>query len=153
MDGVGLDTVALIEDNYIKERGLPSFPVEWLRKNYISQGKLGAKSGNGGLYPAGYTIKKGAVSQHDNLTAPTLYVVDVGAGGNAASNFFSSGKIYIPRPQMAKTCGSWLTTFPCRMALISACLKVACSGATWVSRLQMMEPLSLQTLMARTAKS
>lgn len=94
MDGVGLDTVAFIEENYIKERGLPSYPVEWLRKNYVSKGKLGAKSGNGGLYPAGYTIKKGAASQHNNLTAPTLYVLDVGAGENVTSNFFSSGKIY-----------------------------------------------------------
>lgn len=93
MDGVGLDTVAFIEDNYIKERGLPTFAVEWLRKNYISQGKLGAKSGKGGLYPAGYTIKS-STSQHDNLTAPTLYVLDVGVGENITDNFFSSGKIY-----------------------------------------------------------
>ena len=94
MDGVGLDTVALIEENYIKERGLPSFPVGWLRNNYVSQGKLGAKSGKGGLYHAGYTIKKDVASHHDNLTAPTLYVLDVGAGENVTSNFFSSGKIY-----------------------------------------------------------
>jgi hypothetical protein len=94
MDGVGLDTVALIEENYIKERGLPSFPVEWLRKNYVSQGKLGAKSGNGGLYPAGYTTKKDTASQHDNLATPTLYVLDIGVGENVTSNFLSSGKIY-----------------------------------------------------------
>jgi hypothetical protein len=94
MDGVGLDTVALIEENYIQERGLPSFPVEWLRKNYVSQGKLGAKSGNGGLYPAGYTTKKGAASQHHNLAAPTLYVLDIGVGENVSTNFLSSGKIY-----------------------------------------------------------
>ncbi|KAE8331377.1 hypothetical protein BDV39DRAFT_218710 [Aspergillus sergii] len=94
MDGVGLDTVALIEENYIKERGLPSYPVDWLRKNYVSEGKLGAKSGNGGLYPAGYTTKKGAASQHDNLAAPTLYVLDIGVGENVTSNFLSSGKIY-----------------------------------------------------------
>lgn len=93
MDGVGLDTVAFIEDNYIKERGLSTLPVEWLRKNYISQGKLGAKSGKGGLCPAGYTIKSSA-SQHDNLTAPTLYVLDVGVGEDITDNFFSSGKIY-----------------------------------------------------------
>lgn len=94
MDGVGLDTVALIEENYIKERGLPSYPVEWLRNNYVSKGKLGAKSGNGGLHPAGYTTKKGAASQHDNLAAPTLYVLDIGAGENVTDNFFSSGKVY-----------------------------------------------------------
>lgn len=94
MDGVGLDTVALIEENYIKERGLPSYPVEWLRKNYVSQGKLGAKSGNGGLYPAGHTTKKDAASQHHNLAAPTLYVLDIGAGENVKNNFLSSGKIF-----------------------------------------------------------
>ncbi|KAH8690712.1 hypothetical protein BGW36DRAFT_401091 [Talaromyces proteolyticus] len=94
MDGVGLDTVALIEENYIKERGLPSYPVDWLRKNYVSQGKIGAKSGKGGLYPAGYTTKKDVVSQYDNLAAPTLYVLDIGVGENVTSNFFSSGKIY-----------------------------------------------------------
>ncbi|KAL4804774.1 hypothetical protein BDV18DRAFT_161861 [Aspergillus unguis] len=94
MDGVGLDTVALIEENYIQERGLPSYPVEWLRENYVSKGKLGAKSGNGGLYPAGYTTKKGASSQHDNLAAPTLYVLDTGAGENVTDNFLSSGRIY-----------------------------------------------------------
>ena len=53
MDDVGLDTVALIEDHYIKERGLDGqFTVDWLRENYISRGKLGTKSGRGGLYPS-----------------------------------------------------------------------------------------------------
>ena len=94
MDGVGLDTVAFIEDNYIQERGLPTSTVEWLRKNYIDQGKLGAKSGKGGLYPAGHTVNKGSGSHHDNLTAPTLYVLDVGLGENVTENFASSGKIY-----------------------------------------------------------
>jgi len=52
MDGVGLDTVAFIEDHYVQERGLSAEKTsEWLRKNYISQGKLGNKSDNGGLYP------------------------------------------------------------------------------------------------------
>lgn len=50
MDGVGLDTVAFIEDNYIRERGLDGkLTVDWLRENYISQGKLGKKSEKGGL--------------------------------------------------------------------------------------------------------
>ena len=53
MDQVGLDTVAFIEDNYINERGLDGkLTVDWLRENYISQGKLGNKTpGKGGLYP------------------------------------------------------------------------------------------------------
>lgn len=51
MDGVGLDTVEHIEEHYIKERGLPSGHLDFLRDNYISKGKLGLKSGDaGGLY-------------------------------------------------------------------------------------------------------
>ncbi|KAI1859000.1 hypothetical protein JX265_004607 [Neoarthrinium moseri] len=50
MDQVGLDTVAFIEDNYIRERKLDGkLTVDWLRDNYVSQGKLGKKSANGGL--------------------------------------------------------------------------------------------------------
>ncbi|KAK9775037.1 hypothetical protein SCAR479_08311 [Seiridium cardinale] len=50
MDQVGLDTVAFIEDNYIRERKLDGqLTVDWLRENYISQGKLGKKSAKGGL--------------------------------------------------------------------------------------------------------
>lgn len=52
MDNVGLDTVAFIEDNYIRERGLDGkMTVDWLRENYIAQGKLGNKSDKGGLLP------------------------------------------------------------------------------------------------------
>lgn len=50
MDGVGLDTVANIEDHYVTERGLPTHTVEWLRKEYVEQGKLGSKSKKGGLF-------------------------------------------------------------------------------------------------------
>ncbi|KAH8195894.1 hypothetical protein TruAng_009940 [Truncatella angustata] len=50
MDKIGLDTVAFIEDNYIQERKLDgALTVDWLRENYISQGKLGKKSDKGGL--------------------------------------------------------------------------------------------------------
>lgn len=50
MDKVGLDTIAFIEDNYIQERGLDGrLTVDWLRENYISQGKLGDKSDKSGL--------------------------------------------------------------------------------------------------------
>lgn len=52
MDGVGLDTVANIEEHYIAERGLPSRHVEWLRANYVEKGKLGMKSDKGGLFPS-----------------------------------------------------------------------------------------------------
>ncbi|KAJ4390113.1 hypothetical protein N0V93_007586 [Gnomoniopsis smithogilvyi] len=50
MDGVGLDTVANIEEHYVTERGLPTHTVEWLRKEYVDQGKLGSKSKKGGLF-------------------------------------------------------------------------------------------------------
>ncbi|KAK1598432.1 3-hydroxyacyl-CoA dehydrogenase [Colletotrichum navitas] len=52
MDLVGLDTVAFIEDHYVRERGLsPENTVDFLRREYISKGKLGNKSAKGGLYP------------------------------------------------------------------------------------------------------
>ncbi|KAK5690318.1 hypothetical protein LTS12_028812 [Elasticomyces elasticus] len=76
MDAVGLDTVAFIEDNYIHERGLDSKKtVDWLRKNYISQGKLGLKSDNGGLYPS-TTHKK------DKEAEEEIYILDSGTGAN-----------------------------------------------------------------------
>ncbi|KAK0382134.1 3-hydroxyacyl-CoA dehydrogenase [Colletotrichum limetticola] len=52
MDEVGLDTVAFIEDHYVKERGLsPENTVDFLQREYISKGRLGNKSSKGGLYP------------------------------------------------------------------------------------------------------
>ncbi|ROV99120.1 hypothetical protein VMCG_06625 [Cytospora schulzeri] len=52
MDSVGLDTVAFIEKHYIAERGLPSeHTVDWLKTNFLDQGKLGNKSHKGGFYP------------------------------------------------------------------------------------------------------
>lgn len=96
-NGPGLDTVAFIEDNYIEERRLDPAPtVNWLRKNYIDQGKLGAKSGKGGLYPPGDTTKPPQASSghHDNLAAPLLYFLDLGVGANfEASKGFSGGKV------------------------------------------------------------
>ncbi|OHE94365.1 3-hydroxyacyl-CoA dehydrogenase [Colletotrichum orchidophilum] len=52
MDEVGLDTVAFIEDHYVKERGLsPEYTVDFLQREYLSKGRLGKKSTKGGLYP------------------------------------------------------------------------------------------------------
>lgn len=48
MDAVGLDTVYLIEEHYVKERNLPDVPIRFLAK-YIADGKLGLKSNNRGL--------------------------------------------------------------------------------------------------------
>jgi 3-hydroxyacyl-CoA dehydrogenase len=75
MDAVGLDTVAFIEQHYIKERGLNGEEtVRFLEKNYISQGKLGAKSGKGGLYLPGHATKAAGEESHshENLHAPSL---------------------------------------------------------------------------------
>lgn len=75
MDAVGLDTVEFIEEHYVKERGLSGEKtVDFLKKNYIDQGKLGAKSGKGGLYPPGYTTKSAGEDKnhHENLHAPSL---------------------------------------------------------------------------------
>lgn len=73
MDQVGLDTVAFIEDHYIEERQLGStLTVDWLRKNYVNQGKLGNKSDKGGLYPPQPAVNS------SNL--PTVYFLDIGLG-------------------------------------------------------------------------
>ncbi|SPJ90374.1 related to 3-hydroxyacyl-CoA dehydrogenase [Fusarium torulosum] len=71
MDEVGLDTVAFIEKHYIAERGLSSkHTVDYLKVNYIDQGKLGNKCTAGGLYVVG---KPGPV-----VKSPTLLVFDLG---------------------------------------------------------------------------
>jgi 3-hydroxyacyl-CoA dehydrogenase/DNA-binding beta-propeller fold protein YncE len=84
MDAVGLDTVAFIEDNYVQERKLDSTARDWLQTNFVDKGKLGAKSGKGGLYPPGETTKgsKDESGHHDNLAAPRLYFLDIGIGSN-----------------------------------------------------------------------
>lgn len=80
MDQIGLDTVAFIEDNYVEERGLDgALTVDWLREQYIRQGKLGLKSANGGLYA------KAADSQPSttpDATSGGIYLLDVGLGAN-----------------------------------------------------------------------
>ncbi|KAJ5375284.1 Dehydrogenase multihelical [Penicillium concentricum] len=97
MDQVGLDTVAFIEDNYIQERGLPSAPtVDWLRKEYIEQGRLGKKSEKGGLYPPlAKSSSAEATPANPHSAAKDIYLLDVGLGGNAkdVSQVHSNGKI------------------------------------------------------------
>ena len=95
MDAVGLDTVEFIERNYIKERHLGMETVDYLRKNYIEKGLLGAKSGKGGLYPAGTTTKSKdeESSHHDNLHAPTLYFLDIGLATTDLTNAMHAGKV------------------------------------------------------------
>jgi 3-hydroxyacyl-CoA dehydrogenase len=97
MDAVGLDTVAFIEDNYVQERNGDPTSRDWLRKNFVDKGKLGAKSGKGGLYPPGETTKssRSEGGHHDNLAAPRLYFLDIGIGGDVGdlSKVVSSGKV------------------------------------------------------------
>lgn len=74
MDQIGLDTVALIEDNYIQERYLDGkLTVDWLRENYIQQGKFGQKSEHGGLYT---TVKNSRAAEEE------IFLLDVGLGAN-----------------------------------------------------------------------
>ena len=47
MDAVGLDTVSNIEAIYNQQRGLDGTATDWLKKNYIDKGNLGAKAGKG----------------------------------------------------------------------------------------------------------
>ncbi|KAK4131771.1 YWTD domain-containing protein [Trichocladium antarcticum] len=95
MDQIGLDTVALIEDNYVQERGLDgTLTVDWLREQYIRQGRLGRKSVRGGLY--GAETRSASPSTTTTTTTTTdatdatdatddgIYLLDVGLGANNA---------------------------------------------------------------------
>ncbi|KAF9895116.1 hypothetical protein FE257_000018 [Aspergillus nanangensis] len=79
MDNVGLDTVALIESHYIAERGLSSTKtVDFLQKNYLDDGKLGAKCAKGGLYAqSGPAIS--------TPTKPQILVLDLGLSAKTPS--------------------------------------------------------------------
>ncbi|MBE3044613.1 hypothetical protein IMZ48_19020 [Candidatus Bathyarchaeota archaeon] len=118
MDQIGLDTVAFIEDNYIKERDLDGAnTVDWLRENYISQGRTGQKSGNGGLYPNTPSISpavNGCNGTHapNGTSAPSghgserkIYALDVGLGGNLKSlkDFATNGKILRINPSTGRS--------------------------------------------------
>jgi 3-hydroxyacyl-CoA dehydrogenase len=50
MDEVGLDTVYNIEKVYIADRGLSGESNEWLKREYVDQGKLGNKTDGHGLF-------------------------------------------------------------------------------------------------------
>ncbi|KAK3387851.1 hypothetical protein B0H63DRAFT_509558 [Podospora didyma] len=94
MDMVGLDTVAFIEEHYIRERGLsPAMTVDYLRREYVDQGKLGAKSLNGGLYPPKQEPKTAAPppSSEAQTQGPNIYALETGLA--SASPSFTSGQI------------------------------------------------------------
>lgn len=97
MDQVGLDTVAYIEETYIKERGLDrTTTVDWLRDQYIKTGRVGRKSAKGGLYPP---VARSATAEAEpanpHTSAKDIYLVDVGLGANTrdVSQAHSNGKI------------------------------------------------------------
>ncbi|GKZ90253.1 hypothetical protein AnigIFM59636_001933 [Aspergillus niger] len=81
MDAVGLDTVADIEENYVRERRLDGqLTVDWVRERFVSVGKVGRKAeGLGGLYPPDSTED---VNGKTEGKGPLLYLLDVGLGAN-----------------------------------------------------------------------
>ncbi|KAK3388872.1 armadillo-type protein [Sordaria brevicollis] len=98
MDSVGLDTVSLIEKHYVEERGLEDRGVLPFLQKYIDEGKLGAKSSKGGLYPPGHTVKTANQEQtsHDNLHAPSLYFLDIGWNNDPDDvEFYRKGRILV----------------------------------------------------------
>ena len=78
MDAEGLDVVASTEEQYIRDRKLDAQPIDFLRKEFIEKGLLGAKSGNGGLF--------GKVE----TKSPTLYFLDI--AGEAFQDITKAGK-------------------------------------------------------------
>ena len=96
MDDVGLDTVAFIEEHYIKERGLPSKDtVEYLQKHFIQEGRLGAKSDKGGLYPAD-SCKVSSKGAQNILpkAGPVVYFLDIGLS-NSPDVAFDMGRVLV----------------------------------------------------------
>lgn len=85
MDQVGLDTVAFIEGHYIAERGLSStHTTDFLKTNYLDQGKLGNKSDKGGLYPpknshsSTNSATQTPTTNSAPTSSPTLFILDSG---------------------------------------------------------------------------
>ena len=72
MDKVGLQTVGDIEEHYIEERGtIPTYAVDFIRKEYVEKGNIGVPSGKG-LYNYDESSKSG-------LDKPSLRSQLVGA--------------------------------------------------------------------------
>ncbi|OJD29360.1 3-hydroxyacyl-dehydrogenase [Diplodia corticola] len=96
MDQVGLDTVAFIEQHYIKERGLPSSHLEYLQEHYVSKGKLGRKSSKGGFYTT-------TTTPTTTPSEPTILVLDTGlsqplAGATTVAAVANRGRILSIQP-------------------------------------------------------
>lgn len=87
---VGLDTVAFIESHYVAERGLSSEKtVDFLQKQYLDHGKLGAKCAKGGFYPSS-EIKP--ATTNGDLSEPKIIVLDIGMAADVP-NVSSGGQI------------------------------------------------------------
>ncbi|KAJ5987838.1 hypothetical protein N7481_003048 [Penicillium waksmanii] len=98
MDQVGLDTVPFIEETYANERGLDSNGIDWLRKEYIDQGRLGRKSEKGDLYPPlTRTATHKTTPSNPQSAAKDIYVLDVGLSSNSrdVSQVHHNGKILL----------------------------------------------------------
>ncbi|KAK7756488.1 hypothetical protein SLS62_001322 [Diatrype stigma] len=100
MDAVGLDTVSLIEQHYVEERHLPAENTVGFLKKYLDEGKLGAKSGKGGLLPPGSSTKTAGdvKGNHDNMHAPLLYFLDIGVSQGDYKEAFHAGKVLTGAP-------------------------------------------------------
>ena len=88
--------MAFIEQHYVKERGLSTEnTVDFLQKNYLSQGKLGLKSSEGGLYPP--KQKPAAATAESSSREPHIYVLDNGLSqplaNKAPADILKSGRI------------------------------------------------------------
>ncbi|KAK3984384.1 armadillo-type protein [Cladorrhinum sp. PSN332] len=96
MDSVGLDTVSLIEQHYIRERNLEDRGVLPYLQKFIDEGKLGAKCSKGGLYPPGHSTKTAGEEQnpYDNIHAPSLYILDLGLN-NDPEVVYQRGRILV----------------------------------------------------------
>lgn len=97
MDHVGLETVAFIEETNINERGVDSKGIiEWLRKEYIDQGRLGRKSEKGDLYsPFTRSATHKTTPSNPKSAAKVIYVLDVGLDSKSRdmSQVHHNGKI------------------------------------------------------------
>lgn len=94
MDAVGLDTVSLIEQHYVAERGLPSTPVDFLR-TYIAEGRLGEKSPAGGLLPPSHRRDQPGTEHGGAGDTPLLYFLDLGLSASNPADAFSSGRVLL----------------------------------------------------------
>ncbi|EKG13156.1 hypothetical protein MPH_09731 [Macrophomina phaseolina MS6] len=93
MDLTGLDTVAFIEEHYIKERGLPSTNLDYLRQNYIDKGKLGNKSARGGFYPPTTSTTSDFSSSSSAQLTPPRRLLALDLGLSSPTHFRNAGSL------------------------------------------------------------